>query len=77
MAEKEFTFEQAMARLDEVVKTLERGDVPLEQSLKLFEEGTALAVKCNSMLDEAERQVVKLSKGEDGKPVEQDFLPEV
>lgn len=67
------SFEQALKRIDEIVKQLERGDVPLEQSLTLFEEGTALIKSCGKLLDEAEQKVVKLRKGEDGAPVELPF----
>ena len=42
MAQKKKTFEEAIGRLDEIVRTLERGDAPLEQSLELFSEGTEL-----------------------------------
>ena len=45
MAEKKMTFEQAMARLDEIVKLLEQGEAPLEDALSLFEEGTKLMKK--------------------------------
>lgn len=71
--EKKMTFEEAMLRLDEIVNTLERGDVPLEQSLTLFEEGTALIKSCGKLLDTAEQKVVKLQKGSDGEPVEGPF----
>ena len=67
------SFEQALKRIDEIVKHLERGDAALEQSLALFEEGTALIRSCGKMLDEAEPKVVKLRKGEDGAPVELPF----
>lgn len=67
------SFEQALKRIDEIVKHLERGDAPLEQSLALFEEGTALIRNCGKMLDEAEQKVVKLRKGEDGAPIELPF----
>ncbi|MBQ4039667.1 MAG: exodeoxyribonuclease VII small subunit [Oscillospiraceae bacterium] len=67
------SFEQALKRIDEIVKHLERGDAALEQSLALFEEGTALIRSCGKMLDEAEQKVVKLRKGEDGAPVELPF----
>lgn len=60
------TFEAAMTRLDEIVRGLERGDAPLDASLKLFEEGTALIATCSKMLDEAEQTVVKLTKNSDG-----------
>ena len=67
------SFEQALKRIDEIVKNLERGDAALEQSLALFEEGTALIRNCGKMLDDAEQKVVKLRKGEDGAPVELPF----
>jgi exodeoxyribonuclease VII small subunit len=68
MAEKKKTFEESIARLDIIVKQLEKGDVPLNESLALFEEGTALISACNMMLEEAEQKVVKLRKGPDGEP---------
>ena len=55
---------------------LEKGDAPLSDSLKLFEEGTKLVNQCRSELDKAEQQVVKLMKGPDGTPVESNFLSE-
>ena len=62
MAAKKLTFEQSMARLDEIVHHLESGDMPLNDTLALFEEGTALVASCSKMLDEAEQKVVKLKK---------------
>lgn len=76
MSEKSKTFEASMARLEEIVRKLEKGDAPLEDALSLFEEGTALAKSCNELLTNAEQQVVKLSKGADGEPVEQEFSDE-
>ena len=70
------TFEQSMQRLEQIVRTMERGDVPLEQSLQLFEEGTALIASCGKMLDAAEQKVVKLRKGADRAPVEEPFEDE-
>ncbi len=70
MSEQSKTFEAAMARLEEIVKQMERGDATLDVSLKLFEEGTALVRQCGRQLDEAELTVVKLMKGADGNPVE-------
>ncbi|MCI9445440.1 MAG: exodeoxyribonuclease VII small subunit [Oscillospiraceae bacterium] len=67
------SFEQNMARLEEIVVLLERGDAPLADSLALFEEGTKLSVLCAGMLDEAEQKVVKLQKGPDGEPIELPF----
>lgn len=70
---KKMTYEQSVQRLDEIVRNMEKGDVPLEESLKLFEEGAALIAACSKMLDEAEQKVVKLKKGMDGSPVELPF----
>jgi exodeoxyribonuclease VII small subunit len=67
------TFEQAVTRIDEIVKTLEKGDAPLEQSLSLFEEGTNLIKFCGKLLDGAEQKVVRLQKGPDGVPEETQF----
>ncbi|MDD7772243.1 MAG: exodeoxyribonuclease VII small subunit [Firmicutes bacterium] len=73
---KSVTFEASVKRLDAIVAKLESGDVPLEQALKLFQEGTGLVRSCSKLLDEAELEVVKLSKGEDGAPVETEMQDE-
>ena len=73
MAGKKLDFEQSMARLEEIVHHLESGDMPLNDTLALFEEGTGLISRCSKMLDEAERKVVKLKKGADGQPEELPF----
>lgn len=73
MSKKEPTFEEALARLETIVRSMERGDVALEESMKLFEEGTGLVQKCSKLLDQAELKVVQLSKGADGEPVEGAF----
>lgn len=73
MAEKTPGFEQSIARLEAIVKSLEKGDAPLDQSLALFEEGTELIRICGRMLDDAEQKVVKLRKGPDGAPEELPF----
>ena len=70
MSKKSVTFEESMTRLDEIVKALEAGDVPLEESMKLFEEGTKLAASCSALLDTAELKVSKLMAGPDGNPEE-------
>ena len=67
------TFEENMARLEEIVSKLEKGDAQLSDSLKLFEEGTGLIANCDALLNEAEQTVVKLKKGPDGGPVELPF----
>ncbi len=71
MAEKKF--EAALARLEEIVQELEKGDLPLEQSLKLFEEGIKLSRICNSRLEEAERKVEILLKDKAGNVTAQPF----
>ena len=76
MNEKNATFEQNMARLEQIVRSLERGDAPLEESLKLFEEGTGLVRACGQLLDQAELQVKKVMVGPSGTPVEGEFTDE-
>ena len=73
MNEQSQSFEKSMNRLEEIVRHMERGDVPLEQALGLFEEGTSLVTFCSKLLDEAELKVLQLSKGPDGNPVETEF----
>ena len=73
MAQKKQSFEQNMERLEQIVRAMERGDVPLEESLKLFREGTALVEACGKLLDEAELQVKKIATAADGSPVEEAF----
>ena len=73
MSTKKVTFEAQLQRLEEIVAALEKGDAPLADSLKLFEEGTKLIAACSKQLDQAEQQVVKLMKGADGTPVELPF----
>ena len=71
------TFEQNMHRLEQIVRAMERGDVPLEDSLKLFQEGTALVSVCGKLLDEAELQVKRIIPAEDGTPCEEEFAHEL
>ena len=73
MSETNNNFETSLKRLEEIVKQMEQGNVSLEESLRLFEEGTALVGQCNAQLDEAELKVVRLMKGPDGNPVEMEF----
>ena len=74
MAEKKF--EAALARLEEIVSSLESGELGLEQSLKLFEEGVKLARICNARLEEAERKVEVLLKDKNGKVIAKPFEEE-
>lgn len=76
MNESNKTFEQSMIRLEQIVRAMERGDVALEESLKLFQEGTELVRSCQKLLDEAQLQVKKIMTAPDGSPVEEEFLDE-
>jgi exodeoxyribonuclease VII small subunit len=67
------SFEQNMQRLEQIVRAMERGEVSLEESLKLFSEGTDLVRSCGKLLDEAELQVKKIVAAADGSPVEEAF----
>ncbi len=73
MSARKKTFEQQIARLEEIVSQLEQGDAQLADSLALFEEGTKLVSSCSKELEQAEQKVVKLMKSEDGSPVELPF----
>ena len=77
MNQPNLTFEASMARLEQIVRAMERGDVALDESLKLFQEGTELVRTCGKLLDEATLQVKKISVDEDGKPVEEPFDAEL
>ena len=70
------TLEESMARLEQIVRAMERGDVALEESLKLFQEGTELVRSCQKLLDDAQLQVKKIMTAPDGSPVEEDFQDE-
>lgn len=76
MNQKNASFENNMQRLEQIVRAMERGDVPLEESLKLFQEGTDLVRACNQLLDEAQLQVKKIMTAPDGSPVEEVFADE-
>ena len=70
-------FEDALNKLEKIVSKLEEGDIPLEESLKLFEEGIRLSRFCNQKLDEAERKVEILLKDKDGVLKPQSFDPSI
>ena len=76
MSQKNPTFEENMLRLEQIVRAMERGDVPLHESLKLYREGTALVESCGKLLDEAQLQVKKVMTAVDGSPVLEDFADE-
>ncbi len=69
-------FESALASLEQKVKLLESGDLPLEESLRVFEEGMAVAAFCRSKLGEAEQKVEILLKGKDGSVRAEPFVPD-
>lgn len=69
MNQQNASFEINLQRLEQIVRALERGDVPLEESLKLFQEGTALVRDCGKLLDDAQLQVQKVLTAADGTPV--------
>ena len=66
-------FETSMQRLVQIVRSMERGDVPLEESLNLFKEGTELVRSCGKLLEDAQLQVKKIMTAPDGTPVEEEF----
>lgn len=73
MNKENITFEENLQRLEQIVRTMERGEAPLEESLKLFQEGTELVRACGKLLDEAQLQVKKVMTAADGTPVLEDF----
>jgi exodeoxyribonuclease VII small subunit len=68
-------FENALSRLEAIVGQLEKGELPLEQALQLFEEGMNISRFCNDKLSESERKVEILLKNKEGRLVEQPFQP--
>ncbi len=73
LADKTVTFEDAVKRLEEIVRHLENGDLSLQDSVCCFEEGNELIKKCSTMLDEAEQKVMLLRKGSNGEAEELPF----
>ncbi len=73
MNQQNKSFEGNMQRLEQIVRAMERGDVALEESLKLFQEGTELVRECNELLENAQLQVKKIMTAPDGSPVEEEF----
>lgn len=70
---KELKFEDAIKRLEGIVMQMEGGELSLEESLKVFQEGMELASYCNKKLDEAEKKINVIAKGLQGEIVEEDF----
>lgn len=73
MSEENLSFEQALARLEQIIKALESGGTPLDQSLELYEEGVALVRQCNGKLDNAAQRIKVLSRDSEGEITEVDF----
>ncbi len=70
-------FEKRLGRLEEIVQKMEKGELGLEESMKLFEEGVQLSRECQTQLSQAEAKVKKLvTFDSQGQPVVQDFLAE-
>jgi exodeoxyribonuclease VII small subunit len=69
------TFEESLKKLEAIVGQLERGDLPLEDSVKLFEEGMQLSAECKKQLEEAEGKVEILIKQRDGSMKREAFAP--
>ena len=76
MNEKNMTFEASMQRLEQIVRFMVRGDAQLDESLKLFQEGTELVRACEKMLSDAQLQIQKVMTAPDGSPVMEDFQDE-
>ena len=76
MNQQSKSFEENMQRLEQIVRAMERGDVALEESLKLFQEGTELVRSCGKLLDDAELQVKMVMTDEAGMPGMEDFRDE-
>ncbi|MBQ3491924.1 MAG: exodeoxyribonuclease VII small subunit [Oscillospiraceae bacterium] len=77
MSQNKPTFEENIARLEQIVRAMERGDVALEESLKLFQEGTELVRTCEKLLNDAQMQITKITAAPDGTPVEEAFDAEL
>lgn len=75
MAEKK-TFEKSISELEDIVRKLEAGDVTLDESLSLFEQGIKLSKSCQKMLDSAEKKVSVLMANDNGEVVKEDFIGE-
>jgi exodeoxyribonuclease VII small subunit len=67
---KEISFEESLKRLEEIVSKLEGGDLPLDVSLRLFEEGASLSIICTRKLDETEQKLLKISANSSGNPID-------
>ena len=64
----QLSFEDALKRLEDIVRTLEKGEAPLDQSIELYQEGDRLKRHCEARLKEAQARIEQISLGSDGKP---------
>ncbi|HVI06418.1 MAG TPA: exodeoxyribonuclease VII small subunit [Sphingomicrobium sp.] len=64
----QLSFEAALARLEEIVRTLEKGEAPLDQSIELYQEGDRLKRHCESRLKNAQERIEQIAFGAEGKP---------
>ena len=76
MSSKTQTFEASLEQLEKIVRKLEDGDLPLEDSLKLFETGIRLSRECQERLTQAERRIEILLKDENGEPALRELTPD-
>lgn len=73
MKKEQLSFEEKMERLEQIIRAMERGEVPLEESLKLFQEGTELVTVCEKQLENAQMQVKMVLTAPDDSPILEDF----
>lgn len=65
---EELSFEAALARLDDIVRLLEKGEAPLDQSITLYQEGDRLKRHCEARLKDAQARIEQIALGGDGRP---------
>lgn len=75
--EKNVSFEDSLEELEQIVTQLEEGDLPLEESLELFEKGVRLSMKCKTKLEKAERRIQKLVEDSEGNPALEEFEAQI
>lgn len=74
MSQTNLSFEESLRKLEQIVRIMEKGDVPLDESLKLFQEGAALVASCEKLLNDAKLQVQKILADSQGNPVEEELI---
>ncbi len=76
MSEEKMTFEKSLEKLEEIVRTLESGRKPLDESINLYEEGVRLVKSCEGMLDDVEKRIKLLRPDANGEMQETEFVSE-